>query len=467
MIHSPVSVSRMLTIVLTMLALSPTCLHAELPPNFVIILCDDLGYGDIGPYKSAEVRTPHLDRLAREGMSFTDFHMASSVCSPSRAALLTGRYPQRTGVYFVIDPRTESTKRGIRSDVVTLAEALSDIGYATGCFGKWHLGHREEHLPTARGFDRFAGIPLSNDMPVPHELLFSEDARLNGYTRKQAYEAEPGVIPWMIQDRVTEFPVDQSQLTRRVTQASIDFIEEHADQPFFLYVPHPMPHVPLAVSDAFRGSSKAGLYTDVIQELDWAVGAILKKLDDLDLTERTLVIFTSDNGPWLRHGNRGGSSGPLRGGKTGPYEGGHRVPAIFRQTGVIPANTTQDELASAMDLMPTFIRMAGGQAPTGVDGRDITALLLDEKSASTPHDALFIEATVRRGDWKLILHPDGRMELFDLKNDPAETKNQSVDKPELVEELKALMPRDLLRPPRLPIRGQLSEKALRLYGIEP
>jgi arylsulfatase A len=431
-----------------------TAFAGDRPYNFIIINCDDLGYGDIGCYGAEDIRTPNIDSLARDGLCFTDFHSASSVCSPSRAALLTGRYPQRTGIFFVIDPRTESTERGILAGIPTIADVLKEKGYVTACVGKWHVGHRRGYLPTERGFDSFEGIPLSNDMPMPAEIVFAEDAILHGVTREQAYHAKAGMIPWMRNDKVVEFPIDQDDLTARCTRESLRFIESHRDEPFFLYLAHPMPHTPLAASEGFRGKSGRGLYGDAVQEIDWSVGQILKTLDRLGLTERTLVVFTSDNGPRLYPDRRAGSAGPYRGGKAGPYEGGHRVPTIMRLPSMITPGRTCDELATAMDMLPTFANLAGCQLPQNLDGHDITRLLRGGPDMATPYKTLLIEGSIRRGQWKLILQPNGMAELYNLGADPAESINLVDKLPEKVSALRALISDDLIRPPRLPISAQ-------------
>lgn len=427
---------------------------SDRPPNFIIINCDDLGYGDVGSYGATQIRTPHIDRLAAEGMRLTNYHNTSSVCSPSRASLLTGRYPQRTGVHFVIDPRTDSDRRGIREGIPTIADILKRKGYATACIGKWHVGHRPEFLPTSRGFDVFEGIPLSNDMPMSPGVMFADDAILHGFTIEQAYEAEPGTIPWMRNEKILEFPMAQDDLTRRCTQESLAFIEDHRDQPFFLYLAHPMPHLPLAASPRFRGKSAGGLYGDAVEEIDWSVGQIDQKLKELGLRDRTLIFFTSDNGPRIRPGEAGGNAGPFRGGKAGPYEGGSRVPAIVRFPGVIPEARTSAELVTAMDLLPTLAGWAGAELPADLDGFDVRSLLKDDVGAKTPYDLFFGEGTVRREPLKLILLQDGGSELYHLENDPRERHDLSQEMPQIVVELYDLMPRDLVRPPRLPMKAQ-------------
>ena len=298
--------------------------RAEPPPNFVIVFADDLGYGDLGCYGARGYRTPNLDRLAAQGTRFTSFYVAQAVCSASRAALLTGCYPNRIGILGALSP---SSKTGLNPAELTLAEVLKTRGYATAIFGKWHLGDAPEFLPTRHGFDEYFGLPYSNDMwPLhPEYANLPPDAapRKRGYPDLPLFEGE----------RVAIRPVTaahQAQLTTWYTERAVDFIGRHRDRPFFLYVPHAMPHVPLFISAKFRGKSRAGLYADVIREIDWSVGEILRALRRHGLEERTLVIFTSDNGPWLLYGNHAGSAGPLREGKATTFEGGVRVPFIAR-----------------------------------------------------------------------------------------------------------------------------------------
>jgi len=399
-------------------ALGPAIAGSSRPPNLVLILADDLGYGDLGVYGARTIRTPHLDRMAEEGVRFTDFYVAAPVCTPSRAALLTGRYPQRSGLTRVLNPRSEE---GIDADEITLGEALRERGYATACIGKWHLGHRPSYLPTRHGFDHYFGIPYSNDM-TPTPLMRGET--------------------------VIEQPAVQETLTLRYTQEAIAWIRAQGDRPFFLYLPHTMPHVPLAASPAFRGRSPAGLYGDVVEELDWSVGEILRTLRELGRERETLVLFTSDNGPWLTQGANGGSAGPLRDGKGETCEGGMRVPMIAWWPGTIPAGRVCDRWASTLDLFTTLIRLAGGTEPRDrmIDGRDIRPLLLGRGSmprADDFHPFFFHRAeqlqAVRVGRWKLHLgrnlQPLPQPELYDLEADPGEQQNLAPQRPWLVEQL--------------------------------
>ncbi|HUU10094.1 MAG TPA: sulfatase [Phycisphaerae bacterium] len=383
-------------------------------PNFIVIFCDDLGYADVGCYGAKDIRTPNIDRMAKEGVRFRSFYVAASVCSPSRAALLTGCYPIRTGVTRVLFPQD---KNGLSHEKKTVAEILKGRGYATACIGKWHLGtstqairglpQHAEFMPTNRGFDMYFGIPYSNDMK-PTPLVRGTET--------------------------LEEPVDQDTLTQRYTAESIKFIEANKDRPFLLYLPHTMPHVPLHASEAFRGKSARGLYGDVVEELDWSTGRILETLQRLGLDKNTLVVFTSDNGPWLAQGKAGGSAGPLRDGKFSNYEGGIRMPAIFWWPGRIQAGWETDFPASTMDLLPTLAALAGAPVPQGLDGCDIGGYLLGGPSAKPPRECLLVAGIVRQGPWKLR----ASKELYNLDEDIGEKNNLADKMPEKVKELQAL-----------------------------
>ncbi|MCP5112271.1 MAG: sulfatase, partial [bacterium] len=317
---------------------------AESPPNFVLIVADDMGYGDLGCYGNASIRTPHIDGLAAEGMRFTEFYAASPLCSPSRAALMTGRLPIRTGVNRVLAP---VAKRGLNRREVTIAEVLRPRGYATACIGKWHLGRLPRFLPTRQGFDSYFGLPYSNDMSRksnPTHPLY------------KIWLVPIPPLPLMRNEKIIEREPDQSQLTRRYTDEATRFIRQSAGagRPFFLYLPHTSPHPPLHASERFAGKSAQGSYGDVIEELDWSTGEVLRTLDELKLADRTLVIFASDHGPWLAKDQEGGSSGPLREGKGSTWEGGVRVPFIARWPDKIPAGVTTSAFGTTMDLLPTF-----------------------------------------------------------------------------------------------------------------
>ena len=361
-------------------------------PNIVIILADDLGYGDVGVYGHPSIRTPRLDDMARRGKKFTQFYAASSSCTPSRVALLTGRYAVRTGL---TEDLTPNSSNGLLDEEVTIAEALRDVGYATAYIGKWHLGFQDRYLPLNHGFDRYFGIPYSNDMSPETR---PEDAAFAG-------SPPTPVIRDFTVTNPNEEP-DQRFLTRRYTEESVAFIREHAgNQPFFLYLAHTMPHVPLFASPEFEGTSLGGLYGDVVEELDWSVGQILDTLAELGIEDRTIVVFTSDNGPNLSQGIQGGSSGLFFGGKSSTFEGGYRVPAIFLWPGKIPAGVTTSAFATTMDLFTTSLSLAGARIPQDrvIDGQDLSSVLFESHPGREPAiDYYFGDAIwgVRRGPWK-------------------------------------------------------------------
>lgn len=397
------------------------------PPNFVVIFIDDLGYQDVGCFGSPLIKTPRIDRMAAEGVRLTSFY-AQPVCTPSRAALMTGCYPMRVGLPAVLNPKS---KQGISSREITLAQLLKTQGYATACVGKWHLGHLPQFLPTRHGFDSYFGIPYSNDMG-------------------KVDKGQPA-LPLMRDEKIVEQPVSQDTLTERYTEEAIRFITENRDRPFFLYLPHMYVHTPLHASQRFAGKSERGLYGDEVECLDWSTGQILDTLSKLGLDKDTLVLFTSDNGPWLIQKENGGSALPLREGKATTYEGGMRVPCIARWPGHIPAGATCSEMASEMDLLPTFAGLAGASVPTDriIDGRDIWPLLSGKPEATTPHHALFYYRTtrlqaVRSGKWKLVLEqPDNKIPaaLYDLESDISETKDLSAAYPSVVKRLADLAER--------------------------
>jgi arylsulfatase len=399
-------------------------------PNFVVIYCDDLGYGDLGCYGHPTIRTPNLDRMAAEGMKFTQFYSASSVCSPSRAALLTGRYSIRSGVTQVFWPYSND---GLPVSEITIAQGLKTAGYRTACVGKWHLGHRKPFLPTSRGFDRYFGIPYSNDMG-------KESAPT------AAFRAQFPPTPIYRDERVIEEGPDQTQITRRYTEESIAFLKESRNQPFFLYLAHSMPHTPIFASERFRGKSPRGLYGDVVEEIDWSVGEILRTLRELGLEQKTLVMFSSDNGPWLLRELEGGSAGSLRGGKNSTWEGGFREPGIFRWPGRIPAGVTTNAFATTMDLLPTFFNLAGVDTPKDreLDGADIRDVLLKNGPGREPLMFYWAAAglhAVRKGPWKLRSAPEEYAELYQLDRDPSEKFNVARDNEPIVAELSDLLAR--------------------------
>ncbi|MHC4104539.1 MAG: sulfatase family protein [Planctomycetota bacterium] len=416
-------------------------------PNVIIIFCDDVGYADVGVFGAKGYKTPHLDRMAAQGVKFTDFYAAAPSCTPSRAALMTGCYPQRVSLPNVIGP---SAKVGISSDEKTIAEVLKPLGYATACYGKWHLGHQPKFLPMRHGFDDYFGLPYSNDMWPKHPTS----------------DKYPD-LPLIEGERVIEYNPDQTQLTTWYTERSVRFIEKNKDRPFFLYLPHSMAHVPLFVSDKFKGKSKQGLYGDVMMEIDWSVGQILSTLKKLGIDKKTLVIFSSDNGPWLSYGDHAGSANPLREGKGTTFDGGQRESTIMRWPGRIPAGTVCKEPASTMDILPTVAKLTGAPLPSHtIDGKDIWPLMSGKPGAKSPHEAFFyyrgygLEA-IRSGKWKLHLphayrtlagreggtggqptkYEQGKigLSLFDLEKDISEQNNVSAQYPEVVERLLSLV----------------------------
>ncbi len=433
---------KLLPLILFFWLFSPS-LKAELP-NFIIIFTDDQGYEDIGCFGSPKIKTPHLDKMATEGRKFTSFYSANSVCSPSRAALMTGSYPTRVSVPGVLFPRHEI---GLNPDEVTIAEVLKGKGYATACIGKWHIGHKPKFLPTRQGFDSYFGIPYSNDMTIDPEALLADNINLrNGFTADRIKKEKPkkNLVPLMRNEEVIEYPCDQTTLTKRYTEEAVKFISENKDSPFFLYLPHTMPHIPLFASEQFKGKSKRGLYGDTIEEIDWSVGQILKSIKEKGIDQKTLVIYTSDNGPWKLDRGRGGSAYPLRGYKFQTYEGGMRVPCIMRWPGKVPEGTSCDEVAASIDLMPTIAKLAGAKLlkDRKIDGKDIWPLMSGTEGAVSPHDMYYYYKgnrleSARQGKWKI--RRSGKksqsVELYDLDSDISETKNLAKENEALVKDM--------------------------------
>jgi arylsulfatase len=435
-------------------------------PNVVFIFADDLGYADIGCFGAKDIATPNLDRLASEGTRFTNFLVAQAVCTASRAALMTGCYSNRVGLAGALN---HTSKIGINPSETILPELFKARGYATAIFGKWHLGHEPPFLPTRHGFDEWLGLPYSNDNGPLHPTI-------RGIPSLPLYEGE----------NVIERDPDQTQFTTRLTERAVGFIERNKERPFFLYVPHIMPHVPIAVSEQFRGKSQLGLYGDVVKELDWSVGEIVAAIDRCGLREKTLMVFTSDNGPFLSYGEHAGSAAPFREGKLTTFEGGVRMPFIARWPGRIPAARTCDELLASIDLLPTFARLIGAPLPQAkLDGLDVWPLLAGD-TAKSPRDTFLYYSgdelqAVRRGQWKLHFPHDylttaaepgrggkpsnwGKMQpksieesgirgiasrhgyrverieksLFDLTADPGETKNVVADHADIAADLESL-----------------------------
>jgi len=431
-------------------------LHAESRlPNIVIIFTDDQGYADVGVFGAKGFVTPNLDRLAVEGRKFTNFHVAQPVCSASRAALLTGCYSNRIGIHGALGP---AATHGIAAGEMTLAELVKEKGYATGMVGKWHLGRPAQFLPTHHGFDEYFGLPYSNDMWPLHP-----EAKAGTYPPLPLIEGDH-----VLKEELTH--EDQAQLTTQYTERAVRFIDKNKDRPFFLYVAHNMPHVPLHVSDKFKGKSARGLYGDVIEEIDWSVGEILAALKRNGVEENTWVIFTSDNGPWLSYGDHAGSAAPFREGNGTNWEGGTREPCLMRWPGKIPAGSTCDTMLMTIDLFPTIAKLIGAELPKHkIDGLDVWPIIAGEHGAKNPHDAYFFYyennqlQAVMSGDgrWKLQLPHTWRTlgeriggrdgipakyeqreiaqpELYDLQNDPGEMADVAAQNPEIVKRLEAL-----------------------------
>ncbi len=418
--------------------------HSSLP-NIIIVYTDDQGYADVGVFGAEGFTTPNLDGMADQGMRFTSYHAAQPVCSASRAALLTGCYPNRIGIRGALN---SNSGYGIHKDEMTLAELVKQKGYTTGIFGKWHLGCKEPYLPLQNGFDEYFGLPYSNDMWPFHPTAGKNFPDLSLFDG----------------DTVVEYNPDMNSLTTRYTERAVQFIEKNKEKPFFLYLAHSMPHVPLGVSDKFKGKSEQGMYGDVIMEIDWSVGQVLQALKTHGLDENTLIIFTSDNGPWLSYGDHAGSAKPLREGKMTTWEGGHRVPCIMRWPGKIKENSLCTEPVMNIDIFPTIAGLIGGQLPNHIiDGLDIWPLMAGESGAASPHDALYfywlddLEA-VRMGNWKFhfpheyrslngrpggtggmpakLDHLKTDWALYDLEKDIGETTNLISQYPEIAEKLK-------------------------------
>jgi len=405
-------------------------------PNFVIIFADDQGYQDVGCFGSPNINTPNLDRMASEGMKFTDFYSAASICSPSRAALLTGCYPPRVGITKVLFPRDNI---GLNPKEITIADLLKNRGYSCACIGKWHLGHLPEFLPTSNGFDSYFGIPYSNDM----DGVEGKNKNLDRAWRQKDYS--PWNVPLMRNKEVIERPANQTTLIERYTDEAVGFIRKNKNNPFFLYLPHTMPHIPLFVSDEFFVEDVYKAYKATIEQIDSSVGQVLAALKKSGLDKNTLVVFTSDNGPWLDKKHHGGSALPLRDGKFSTYEGGMREPTIMRWPGKIPASKVCSEVCGTIDLLPTFAELAGTKAPSDrvIDGKDIRPLMFAKPGAKSPHKAYFyyrgnnLEA-VRNGRWKLR-RVKKNIELYDLQADISEKNNLSEKYPEIVERLTDIM----------------------------
>ncbi|WP_114751045.1 sulfatase family protein [Pleomorphovibrio marinus] len=421
---------------------------AQRSPNFVIIFADDMGYGDLSSYGHPSIKTPHLDRMVSEGQKWTNFYSAANVCTPSRAALLTGRYPIRNGMCSdkrrVLFPDSDG---GLPATENTIAKLLKEQGYATAAIGKWHLGHLPQYLPTSHGFDYYFGIPYSNDMD-----------RVNDIDRQEAFwnaKIDYFNVPLMRNEEIIERPADQRTITNRYTQEAISFMNDHAEEPFFVYLAHNLPHVPLFVSEDFTGVSDRGLYGDVIEEIDWGVGQILDYLRESGLDENTLVVFTSDNGPWVIFDDHGGSSGLFHGAKGTSYEGGVREPGVFWWPGTISPGLVTD-MGATLDLLPTLVNLSGGTLPDDreYDGYDLSqSLIYGDKSPR--EELIYYHSTrifgARKGNYKVHFfenNPDGYPErmrelekekLYQVQHDPSERFDLAEDYPEIISEIKEMV----------------------------
>ncbi len=447
--------------------LAPLMAGAQQRPNVIIIFTDDQGYNDLGCYGSELISTPNIDAMASRGVRFTDFYVSSAVSSASRAGLLTGRYNSRNGVESVFWPGDD----GMSSEEVTIAEALHDVGYSTACFGKWHLGDTRGHMPIDQGFDQYFGIPYSNDMFMASHMKLSDDVVLrDGYTREKAcaeqrYADTVKLAPWQIAielkyrsplvegREVVEYPCDQSTLTHRYFDRAIEFIDKSSSEgePFFAYITPAMPHWPLSASEQFAGKSRRGLYGDAVEEIDYNVGRLLKYLDDEHLAENTLVILSSDNGPWLIKGDEAGSALPLRDGKSTCYEGGVRVPCIMQWPGVIPEGSVSESIMASIDIFPTLMHYAGNSAKFDIDGVDASRVLENpERSVRDTH--IYIKfgemVGVRKGDWIFLPKSgakfpaaDAEPELFNIADDISQSENLYLSKARQARKMQRLFDR--------------------------
>ena len=426
------------------------------PPNFIIIFADDLGYGDLSSYGHPSIKTPALDQMAIEGQRWTNFYVGASVCTPSRAALLTGRLPVRSGMSNgttrVLFP---DSKYGLPETEITLAEQLKTVGYATAAIGKWHLGHKEQYLPTNNGFDYYFGIPYSNDMDIPQEVLEATGGYWNFWQDPNNIKVENFNVPLLRNTTVIERPADQNTITQRFTEETIRYIKEKKDQPFFVYLAHSLPHVPLFASKAFLGTSERGLYGDVLEEIDHGIGQIITTLKEEGLAENTIVVFTSDNGPWLTFREAGGSAGLLRAGKGTTWEGGMREPAIFWGPTIIQPAVVSD-LGATMDLFTTFSKIAGAPLPEDriLDGKDLAPTLFNLEE-SQRKSMLYYRGTevyaARLGDFKAHYITQGEYGqfggrevhdpplLYNLSTDPSEQYNIAEKHPDMIKAIADLV----------------------------
>jgi len=452
-------INKYLSLTLSLVG-TTTALIAQKSPNIIVIFCDDMGYGDLCANNATGFSTPNLDRLASEGMRFTNFYAAQAVSSASRVGLLTGCYPNRVGFSGALLP---DAKIGINPDEETIPEILKSKGYATAAVGKWHLGRPTQFLPLNNGFDEYFGIPYSNDMwPIGNN-----GKRITDSTNMKFKYPELPILEGNQIYKTLKNIDDQSEITTLYTERAVNFIHKNKKKPFFLYLAHSMPHVPISVSSKFKGKSQQGLYGDVMLEIDWSVGQVMKALKKEGIDKNTLIVFTSDNGPWLNFGNHAGSAGGLRQGKGTSFEGGQRVPCVMKWPNQIPAGTICNKLSCTIDLLPTFAGITNAKLPEKkIDGVDIISLLKNEPNANPRENLLYyyndnsLEA-VRKGNWKLVLPHTGRsyvgmapgkdgipgktikmatgLELYDLRRDPGEQYNVIDQNPEILKEIQIIV----------------------------
>lgn len=419
----------------------------ESKPNIIILFADDLGYGDVSCYGSGNIKTPNLDKMASEGTRFTNFYVAAASCTPSRASLLTGCYPQRVGLPSVIDDRSN---KGLNSSEITIAEYLEQNGYVTGMFGKWHLGHHPQFMPNRHGFQEFVGIPYSADMWPFHP--------------RPSHKYPP--LPLYKNEKVIDYNYDVNEMTTLFTEQAVDFIHTNKEKPFFIYLPYSQPHVPLGVSNKFKGKSKAGLYGDAVMEIDWSVEQIIKAVVEAGITNNTLILFTSDNGPWLTYGNHAGTTNGLREGKSTTFDGGFKVPFIAKMPGTVPSGKVVDKVVTALDILPTILELTNSKMPimNEIDGQNVWPIFTG-RGRVKEKPFFFIKGNevqaVRKGKWKLhvphkyrVVLEIGRdgipgiqdneggsieLALFNMEEDPNESNNLINKYPDIADSLKILI----------------------------
>lgn len=444
-----------LLILVTCFSCSEKTTKTEAPPNVIIIFTDDQGYGDLSSFGHPSIITPHLDQMAHEGQKWTQFYAAAPVCTPSRAGLLTGRYPIRNGMTssksVVLFPNSAG---GLPQSEITIAEVLKQRNYATGMIGKWHLGHLPQFLPQSQGFDYYYGIPYSNDMDAVNIKWSEYKKNLTNPNLQSDFKRFN--VPLMENSKIIERPADQNTITKRYTEKAVEYIKSNKDKPFFLYLAHSLPHIPLFANKDFIGSSNSGLYGDVIQEIDWSVGRVIQTLKDLNLDDNTIVVFSSDNGPWLSYKTHGGSAGPLREGKGTTFEGGQRVPTIFWGPSIVKPKVV-NQMGSTLDIIHTVASITNTTIPSDrkMDSYDLSPVLKGESETSNRNEFFYWSRAkpyaVRSNNWKLHIrqknHPSNKgkntdvlefPELYNLEADISEKYDLSNEKTEIVEQLKSI-----------------------------